>query len=413
MPIRVRKVLFVDDDPQVIKSLKRSMLDAEFSTVFLESATEALEFLKESKVDLVVSDMLMPKMDGYKFLDIVSNNYPDIMRFALSATTNEENVKICLVMGVAENFLVKPWKEEDLRGNIRTALALKEDLEDNRMADLMSNVKRFPVLPSTYYDVMKAIRSNQNAKTLADIIEKDATFAADVMKVSNSAFYFHGKETTSVQMAIVFLGIRTLRSILVNISVYKLLQMGSTSPLEARFLWDHSAYVNELLFFIYKKLTNHTLPENYHSAGLLHDMGKFFLMNALPDKYKQITDKLKNDENMNWVQAENMVMDVPHTKLGSFLLRTWNFSQKLQEVCMYHHDPLNSPVSDEAKRVMAIMKIADMLSWIMLKDANIPDVSDEVFEYLNLSQSDIQMLLKDFINTKKGGIAQIPKIISR
>ena len=411
MAINERKVLFVDDDKRVINSLKRSMMDSPFISLYADSASVALQILKDQRIDLVVSDMLMPKMDGYKFLNTVSNNYPDTMRFALSGTTNAENVKICLVLGIAENFLVKPWKEEDLINNIVTALSLKEDLEDNRILKLMSNVHRFPVLPTTYHEVMRAISANSNAKTIARIIEKDAAFAADVMKVSNSAFYFHGRETTSVQMAIVFLGMRTLRSIMINISIYKTIKLGTANQEDARFLWDHSFYCNELMFYLYKKIMHTELPEEFHSAGLLHDMGKFFLMNALPDKYSEILILLEKNPDMTWSTAEMKVIDVPHTKLGSFLLRTWNFSQKLQEVCMYHHDPYNSPLSDESKNIMAILQVSDMLSWIALKDCNIPKISDEIFEYLDLTKDDIEYFFKDFLNLRKQNLPEIPDLI--
>lgn len=411
MALNERKVLFVDDEKRVINSLKRSMMDSPFGSLYAESAAQALKILKEQKIDLVVSDMLMPKMDGYKFLNTVSVNYPDTMRFALSGTTNAENVKICLVLGIAENFLVKPWKESDLLNNIVTALTLKEDLEDHRIAKLMSNVHRFPVLPITYHEVMRAISTNRNAKTIASIIEKDAAFAADVMKVSNSAFYFHGKETTSVQMAVVFLGMRTLRSIMINISIYKSIKKGTTDPEDARFLWDHSSYCNELMFYLYKQIMKTELPEDFYSAGLLHDMGKFFLMNALPDKYMEILDILKQNPEMTWSTAEMEIMEVPHTKLGSFLLRTWNFSQKLQEVCMYHHNPLDSQLHDEIKKVMVILQLSDVLSWIILRDRNIPEISGATLEYLDLTQENIEYFLKDFINYRNKNLPELSNLI--
>lgn len=394
MELNNRTVMFVDDDKQVINALKRSMMEMPYSVLYAESGREALDMFNARPIDLVISDMVMPNMDGYEFLKIVAKKYPETIRVILSAFAESENVKKCLVEGVVENFLPKPWNDNDLKESIENALSLQDDLADKDIMNLMAKIQRFPVLPVIYYDVSQAIKAGKNARIISNVIEKDAAFAADVMKVSNSAFYFHGRRTKSVMSAIVFLGMRTLQTIMLNISLFKSLDRSVAS--EAKLLWDHSALCNEFMFYLYKRFTYRELPEDFHSAGLLHDIGKFFIMNALPDKYIEIIKIMKKNPDLTWSEAEMDIMDIPHSKLGNFLLKKWNFIHKLPLIVLYHHDPLNAPMTNEDRHIMAVLFIADILSWNILYNDNDIVILKEILEYINKKPEEIEKVFNIF-----------------
>ncbi len=69
-------VLFVDDEKSILKSIRRELIDADFDTFFVESGEEALKFLEDNKVDIIVSDMMMPSMDGTELLKNVKRLIP-------------------------------------------------------------------------------------------------------------------------------------------------------------------------------------------------------------------------------------------------------------------------------------------------------------------------------------------------
>ena len=79
-----RTVLFVDDEQKFLNSIKRTLLDEPYETLFANSAKEAIEVLKQNEVHVLVTDMRMPEMGGDELLRIVKEEYPNIVRMVLS-----------------------------------------------------------------------------------------------------------------------------------------------------------------------------------------------------------------------------------------------------------------------------------------------------------------------------------------
>jgi YesN/AraC family two-component response regulator len=86
------KILFVDDEPNIIMGLKRMLhqMRNEWDMFFTESGTEALNILNKSNIDIIVTDMRMPQMDGAQLLSIVKEKYPGVVRIILSGYSEKE-----------------------------------------------------------------------------------------------------------------------------------------------------------------------------------------------------------------------------------------------------------------------------------------------------------------------------------
>ncbi|RLC83796.1 MAG: response regulator, partial [Chloroflexi bacterium] len=74
-----KAILFVDDEKSILRTLKRAFLDSGYQLYFADSGAMALAALKAKNIDLVVSDMRMPLMDGYQFLSQVKKDYPQVV----------------------------------------------------------------------------------------------------------------------------------------------------------------------------------------------------------------------------------------------------------------------------------------------------------------------------------------------
>jgi CheY-like chemotaxis protein len=116
-PTKQYQVLFVDDDPDFL-----AMIQDFFATLGeqiwqihgVTSADKALEFLKSRKMDLVVTDVNMPMLDGIQFLHILNRSHPDLKKAVITANATEEKRSACLAEG-AELFIEKPRSPEGLR----------------------------------------------------------------------------------------------------------------------------------------------------------------------------------------------------------------------------------------------------------------------------------------------------------
>ena len=107
-----RTVLFVDDDEIILRSIKMGFLDAPFNQLFANSGRQALEILQKEQVHVIVSDILMPEMDGIELLTIVREKYPHIVKMVLSAYLDKTAIDVVFDPGEIFEIVPKPWKVE-------------------------------------------------------------------------------------------------------------------------------------------------------------------------------------------------------------------------------------------------------------------------------------------------------------
>ncbi|MFC3120712.1 response regulator [Agaribacter flavus] len=108
------KVLFVDDEINVLKSIKRALFKLNIDLLFVDSAEKALALLEKQSVDVVVSDMKMPGMNGAQLLAKVAEMQPDTFRVVLTGYADMDQLQDAVNLGKAHRFLNKPWDNEDL-----------------------------------------------------------------------------------------------------------------------------------------------------------------------------------------------------------------------------------------------------------------------------------------------------------
>ena len=116
-------VVLVDDEEMVLTSLKSLLnLETDYAVKSFKNPTDALAFIKENDVHLVVSDYLMPEMDGITFLGEVRKIRPDVPRIILTGYADKENaIKAINEVGLFQ-YIEKPWDNDDLLIIVRNGL---------------------------------------------------------------------------------------------------------------------------------------------------------------------------------------------------------------------------------------------------------------------------------------------------
>ncbi|MBT3234121.1 MAG: response regulator [Calditrichaeota bacterium] len=116
-------VVVVDDDDIVLTSIESFlMLETNYNVVSFLSAEKALDFIINNDIDLVISDYLMPEMDGITFLARVRDERPEIPRIILTGYADKENaIKAINEVGLFQ-YIEKPWDNDDLLIIIRNGL---------------------------------------------------------------------------------------------------------------------------------------------------------------------------------------------------------------------------------------------------------------------------------------------------
>ena len=129
-PCAKKTVLCVDDEPGILSALKRTLRSGDVAVITATSGAQALEFMAELPVDLVISDMRMPGMDGAQLLERICSDWPDTVRILLTGYSDMAATILAVNRGRIFRYLQKPWDEHELVESVREGLELRQRLKD-------------------------------------------------------------------------------------------------------------------------------------------------------------------------------------------------------------------------------------------------------------------------------------------
>lgn len=120
------RLLCVDDEPNILSSLRRLFRQSGYQVTVANSGAEGLQILATQEIDLVISDMRMPEMDGARFLEQVRARWPDTMRILLTGYADIGSTIEAINKGEIFRYIAKPWDDHDMLLVVRHALEIKE-----------------------------------------------------------------------------------------------------------------------------------------------------------------------------------------------------------------------------------------------------------------------------------------------
>lgn len=130
------RILCVDDEPNILSALRRTLTSFGYQVIAANSGQEGLKLLQREPVQLVISDMRMPGMDGVSFLEYVSVRWPDTVRILLTGYSSLESTIDAVNRGHVYCYIAKPWDDDDLKVTVAQALHHYEMvMENKRLAD--------------------------------------------------------------------------------------------------------------------------------------------------------------------------------------------------------------------------------------------------------------------------------------
>jgi diguanylate cyclase (GGDEF)-like protein len=118
-------LLFVDDEPNVLKALRRLFYQENYTIFLAESGADGLDILNAHAVDLIISDMRMPAMNGVEFLCEVVAKWPETIRILLTGYADLQSTIDAVNKGRIYNYCNKPWQDQELKLLVRNALEQK------------------------------------------------------------------------------------------------------------------------------------------------------------------------------------------------------------------------------------------------------------------------------------------------
>jgi len=338
--MKLSSILFVDDNENVLWGLRRRLRSAcpEWDVTFVSSGAEALTVCDEHTFDVVVTDMKMPGMDGAELLKQVQNKFPDTARIILSGFSEDE--AILRTLGRAHRYLAKPCDDEILINSIRQILDVRNLLPEPSIRNIIGNIKALASPPDTYLRLVTALEDPKvNNETVAAIVASDIALTAEILKLTNSAYFSVPAKITSVSHAVRMIGTETLKSITLLMGLFKGFEGPSAVSSRMQTLCRRSQQIGVAASLIaeHEKLDKEVcslLP----ATGMLSHVGSLILNLNYYEKMDQVFDVMER-ENISIIEAEKKLFGASHPEIGAYLLGLWGFADPVIQAVAHHHCP--------------------------------------------------------------------------
>jgi HD-like signal output (HDOD) protein/CheY-like chemotaxis protein len=372
-------ILFVDDEPKILNGLKRMLypMQRNWQMWFANSGEESLSVLQEHDIEVVVSDMRMPRMDGAQLLTEVKNKYPHIIRIILSGYSEKEMVMKSV--GTAHQYLSKPCDAELLKSTIERVCSLRDILNNDVLRGLVAQMPNVPSLPDLYTALVTELnKSEPSTQKVVEIIKKDIGMTVKILQIVNSAFFGLSRRVSDPKEAIEYLGLDTISSLTLGLGVISQFESQQTSSLQFADIWAHSTSVGVIANKIARSVDSQIATDAF-TAGLLHDVGQVVLAANLPQEFG-LVKKLITEEKISRIEAERQIFKATHSEVGAYLLGLWGLPKSVVQAVEFHHAPGELP--DDSFTVLTAVHAADAINRYMHSGG--PGKAEPVFdqEYL-------------------------------
>lgn len=331
----MNKFLFVDDEIQLLEAIQDALRfkRREWDMRFVTSASEAIEHMKASPVDVIVSDMRMPIQDGASLLKWVSEHNPSTIRLILSGQATREATLQALTY--SHQFLSKPCSPQTLVNvleGLDTVLKRVNNPEALRIAGSAGKLGLIPAVYTEFNDLFND--PNISSEYLAAHVAQYPQVAGRMLQLANSAFFGAQTRVTSLSQAISYLGLDVLRAVLLGSNLFTVAETSSWGP-ELR-------HVPELAVRS-AMLAMQLLPEGQGRsaaamASMLKDIGLYIMAEVEPAKFAAMLADTRETATP-FAELEAEYFGATHAEVGAHLLGFWGMPLALVEAVLCHHQP--------------------------------------------------------------------------
>ncbi len=205
---------------------------------------------------------------------------------------------------------------------------------------LIEEVKDLPTLPSVVMELNRALADDSvSMQGVISIIERDPPLTSKVLRLANSSYYGMSKHVRTLREAIFILGLNTIRSIAMAVSVGKLFRRDPGIGLDMEGIWSHSLCCAVTAKAMLRDRGT-VIAEEGFICGLVHDIGKLVIAQGLPEETGRILEALRRNPGLAWRDVEEEVLGFTHAEVGALVVDKWNFPREYCEGIRGHHDCL-------------------------------------------------------------------------
>ena len=230
-------------------------------------------------------------------------------------------------------------------------------MENTKLTKILSKVEAFPSMPAAGTRLLALLEEPEvSVQNVEDVLRYDPGLTANVLKLSNSAYFGIPARIGSVKQAIVLLGLKRLIQLVIASCVGAV--MNKSIPgynMPPGNLWRHSIAVSLATEALVKDKKNLD-AEDFFTAALLHDIGKLVLGNFVKEDFGAIESLTA--KGISFVVAENMIIGTDHAEIGAKILALWSFPKDVVSAVRWHHNP---EAADSSSMQIDVVHLSNLL----------------------------------------------------
>jgi HD-like signal output (HDOD) protein/ActR/RegA family two-component response regulator len=350
----MRRILFVDDEHQVRQGLRSSLYGRrhDWDMKFAEGGAQAMQWMKESLFDVLVTDLRMPGVNGTALVAHARTHSPSTIRIVLSGYVDDEQSH--RLVSLAHRYLSKPCESKKLEDCIGRCLATRDLIHSATLRARLGTITELPAMPSTFAALQQALLDPLvDSMKVAAIIERDPAVSAKVLQVCNSSFFRLPRRVSRITEAVSYLGLSTVRSMALSAELFRpgeALSAGLDLGLMQRHALNVGAIARSLA-------AGADWAEDAFLAGLLHDVGFLLLGRQYRAELQGALEAAA--AGMPLSDAEALHVGVDHGHAGAYLLGLWGLPYEVVEA-VAEHDAV-PPVAPAEFSPLSAVKVSQAL----------------------------------------------------
>jgi len=224
------------------------------------------------------------------------------------------------------------------------------------------SIQEFATLPQVAINVLNMLKDDDsfNIKELANLIETDASLTIKLIKVANSPMFGITTSVSSVQQAILTLGLNRVSNIAIGIVIFSKFIHSSDKDVKVLMeeYWNHNAAVGVVSKSLAKR-AGFNFKELEFIGGLLHDIGKLAMMQFDNfEMYRNVIDIVRSRKKTDY-EAEERIFGMTHCDVGKEIATRWKLPDALSAIIGSHRD--FTETKEEYKTIVAVVYVSNLL----------------------------------------------------
>lgn len=262
---------------------------------------------------------------------------------------------------------------------------------------VLRSLKNLPPFPMVAQRALVLLNKPEvSIQELVEVVKFDPAITANILRISNSAYFGLRREIHSLHQALLLLGTQELLKIIIASGATRLFSAPTPGYFtERQGLWRHSVSCGLMVDLLSQELSLQDHATGF-TAGLMHDIGKVVLSLFVEQKFHEIMEVVEQ-QGVSFQTAEKIILGVDHAEMGGEMARMWDFPDRLRLAITYHHLDKPEAYTDD---LILLVYLADILVMMFGQDLGMDGLAytgyPEVLRHFRLKDKNLQKVLLRF-----------------